>query len=370
MSWKWIPAQLTNTLGDDTSSHNSTGLDKTKFRPGYYIGVDDDYEKVLVNVNNTEISSNKWIVMKYPWIKLKVTEVMNDGTESTFDMTLSGETGNITTSNMRNPEGISVYGGKYVFKGIDSNVTLSYSLTQNSYIIHNRYEAAKYGMEPAYSVDEATGKAKGEYFWKPGGSLTDINWDTNFPITFNLSGNVNAFDDDDTYIDHYVVDLSPDYYHYSSSFASQETPPAGEYVNSVTGEKTYVGVKCFLGDDGSIWKARRLGRVRESGSGLSNSYENWYSDEHGGKNCYLGYIPNSHTWATAHSSRQPYYTCSYQGNSLVDANSVNLIYYEWDPDAGQYVTDSSKNLTLTKGPMQTYSEPIKILMGDYSQWRS
>ena len=377
MAWKWIPGQITATVGDTDQTHqNASHPEEDFYMPGYYVGTDADEGRVLVYVDDESISRNHWVILEYPTLKLKVTEHWHDGTENEFEMTVAVGDGTIQTSDESDPEGPVTYGGKYRFistSGGNTNLVLSYSLTQGTYIICNQYsaDAMRYGYEPAYSVNELTGGVKGEYFWKPAGDLQDINWDTEFPITFNLAGNVEELTEQSNYRESYTIDLSENYFAYSTTGtnADLEVPPAGEYTNSKTQEKIYVGLKAFKGSDNSLWVAANLGKTRTSGSGLSSGSEKWYSSSHGGVKKYLGYIPNDQIWRTAHDSKEPYYESSGHENTLAEVSSLTLAYFEWNEDQQTYVADPSKNLTLQKGPMANMPTDTKILMGDYSQWR-
>lgn len=377
MSWQWIPGQITGTLGDTDSNHQNAETPEDDFyMPGYYVGKGEDDGKVIVHVNDESISPNKWVILEYPTLKLKATEHWHDGTDNELELTVAVGNGTVVTSSETDPEGPVTYGGKYRFihggQTGDTDLVLSYSLTQNTYIICNTHQAdaLKYGYEPAYSVNELTGGVKGEYFWKPNASVQNINWDTQFPLTFTLAGNVTAATEQDNYVESYDIDLSDNYFKYSrTSDSDDETPPAGEYVNSSTGEKMYVGLRAFKASDNSLWVAANIGKTRDSGSTQSSESEKWYSSSHGGTSHYLGYIPNQHIWQTVHGSKEPYYQVDGAGDTLKDTSSVVLNRYEWDDENEEYVRNSQGDLNLKKGPMANSATTKMILMGDYSQWR-
>ena len=379
MSWQYIPAQISSIIGEDALAQTS-GLQE-QYRVGYYVGVrntaDEGYYLLKLGNWNVIQSPNNWIMTKFPFISFKCQPYDNLGNEHGDSFILSprgtmGTNGDLSPMQpLASQSKQLVYAGKNVYY-YESAYSMHFSPTEgsNCYIIHDM-EYWGIPCEPNYSVSSLDGKYEGDYFWKCDlAAGLDLDYFNDYyPLTFTKAGNIDRLtqNGDGNYIDHITLDLNRDYYIYSSpsQYSRNETPPAGEYTHVLTGEKRYVGLQEFQAtEDGSAWIGARLGRTGSSG-------EYWYSDQYGGYSHRIRYYTDVGGWGSVHSSarHEPYFLYQTPEQSLRYETSVPLSYYEWDDNAGEYVRNASKDLTLTKGPYQLSPTKNHILMGEFSQWR-
>jgi hypothetical protein len=354
--------------------------------PGYYLGEQytQDYPFVLTHIfPNTQpiASSNGWVVSRYPYWCYQAMAYDENGSAlfnepalltpingvDPFDEGIQGSNGSTQLNSYQN-----LYGGKPVWWGsfelnyFGRNIAMYYSTTEQKYVIYtysnmgNGYNTLH---EPVYAPNTLSGGNTGEYFWKSGAEYLDP---TLGPWEFNLAGGVDSYEGiDGTKIMKFIVSLKADqFYTYSSpaSVRSQETPPAGEYTNPVTGDKKLVGLASFKGNDNSLWTMNNYG--------LTSEY--WVSEQHGGITNALWHPRRQNYWITDNyyaSGNKPYYKCNTGLSSLYGQSSLTLEYYEWNADLSADEHIAQNDIQLTPGPMQLVKKDDTILMGELAIWR-
>lgn len=390
MSWKWIPAQLDQYLGSEidinSNSPNQQFQDQL-WVPGYYLGekYTKDYPFVLTHLNPSQYnplsSTNGWVVSRYPYWCYQYmlydengNELLNEPSLLTpingvdpFDEGIQGNNGSPQFNSYQN-----LYGGKPVWWGsyelnyFTRSIAMFYSTTEQKFIIFSYSDLGSgYNIlhEPVYAPNTLSGGNTGEYFWKSGAEFLDP---TQGPWDFNLAGGVDSYEGiDGTKVAKITVSLKADqFYTYSSpaSVQSQETPPAGEYTNPVTGDKKLVGLASFVGNDGSIWTMHNYG--------LTSEY--WVSEQHGGINNALWHPRNANYWVSDNDwrpSHPPYFICNVGLSSLYGQTNLLLENQEYDSQTSSYNHVVSGDVTLNPGPMQLVKEEDTILMGELAIWR-
>lgn len=392
MSWKWIPAQLDQYIGSEIRNYSNvpdTLFMDQEWVPGYYLGEQytQDYPFVLTHIHpNTQpiASSNGWVVSTYPFWCYQFmlydengNELLNEPGVFTpiLGVDVTGQTEQDSQQLANSYQ--TLYGGKPVWWGtypegysLTRTLAMYFSTTEQKFIIY-RYTDFGNGYnnlhEPVYSPNTLSGGNTGEYFWKMAdGADSDYLDPTKGPWDFNLTGGVDSYEGiDGTKIAKITVSLKADqFYTYSSpaSVRSQETPPAGEYTNPVTGDKKLVGLASFKGNDNSLWTMNNYG--------LTSEY--WVSEQHGGIDNALFHPNGENNWFSYNryaSGHKPYYKCDTDLSSLYGQSSLTLEYYEWNEGLSANEHIAQNDIQLTPGPMQLVKKDATILMGELAIWR-
>ena len=371
MSWQWVPAQLDVFVGKDSGQRSWEDWDD--YRPGYFVGkssdagfylvANDTYDQRYNRANSVLSSTNNWMIVSDPIVSFKVSAFTSADAfigESTFYPS-NAATG--STIYQYSGQAQTVYGGKPIYYCTrNGSKRLFYSISEGTYIIIDGIP--EICTEPIYSLNTLSGGISGDHFWEGAGPNLDTF--VTSPITFSLAGASQQYMDTEgeDYIAYYLALPYLDYYKYSSpaSISALDEWPAGEYTNANTGEVKIVGMKCYKGDDGSVWRGYSVGKRSE----------NWRSNSWGGAANRLRYTNSDEygdCWLTVHNATRhdPYFV--YQNSLSTLPNSFTLERFEWDELSGAYVHQENKDIDLELGPYQMLSSESYVLMGEVSQWR-
>lgn len=363
MSFQWVPAQLDV---EQRSASDSSSL-ANGWRAGYYVGKGRDEGLYIVNARGyTNMGSSNygsspvWIVTEYPFGRFSVSAYTSaDTVAESFYMTYSGATGTYSASD-RNLERQQIYFGKPVYYG--SSYALQYSPTENGYIIIDGYTDDRLS-EPCYSTNVLSGGISGDHFWKS--SATELHLDTgtgrySSPVYFYLAGAEDEYKNNRSdYISYFYLEAKPDYYRYTSPSATSadDERPAGEYTNPDSGKKITIGIKCYKGDDNSVWRGFDLCSNSPYYDCVDHGKLRWYTNTDNWGDCW-------HTVAGAHAPLWVYQTSN---KDLPD--SFTLQYNSWNEDLSAYQVCSQYNIQMELGPYQLLTADSTVLMGEVSEWR-
>lgn len=373
MSWQWIPAQIDVFFGKDAGldSYDDWTFD---YRPGYFEGRDNDaglylianetYDQRHRTADSVLSSTNNWMIVSDPVVCFKVSAFTSADTlieEDTFYP--ANVTSGLIAAQQYVGQVQTIYGGKPVYYCTQNGgLRLFYSISEGTYIVAEG--TPEICTEPIYSLNTLSGGINGDHFWK--GGVPHLDTLVTEPMNFYLDGASQQYIDDagEGYTERYSMLPYLDYYKYSSpsNISAFDEWPAGEYTNERTGKVKVVGVKCYKGNDDSIWKGYKIGTqseiwVSNSWGGAANCLRYTNSDEYG--NC----------WITDHNRlrHEPYFV--YQNSLSTLPDSFTLERFKWDELSGAYAHEESADIDLARGPYQLLSSESSVLMGEVSQWR-